>query len=259
MLKLYFENVGTQHYHFLLRRWWPAAGQGSGPAAWSRQRAGAAAAVAGGGARQRRVELAVRRSGGGGCRRRRRAGAAGRLQVAAAARRKAATAGAGSGAPETAAARSPVAAGSREGMGNGRVRVGLGRSNECRLLHESQIVKGGEKKSSETYIELAVESGSTAGRVLLLEREGKNASRRCDAIMGYHNQPSSKPQPSFWAPVLIQNKWKRSSGLEPLGPKEEKTSSKKQLLCEKNRTLFFHTHLSIGVQRAQTRPTVFQL
>ena len=44
MLKRYFENVGTQHYHFLLRRWWPAAGQGSGPAAWSRQRAGAAAA-----------------------------------------------------------------------------------------------------------------------------------------------------------------------------------------------------------------------
>jgi len=93
------------------RRRWPAAGRGSG--AWSR----------------------------------RRAGAAGRLQVAAAARRKAATAGASSGAPETAAARSPVAAGSWEWMGNGRVRVGLGRSNRCRSLHESQTVEGGGEKN----------------------------------------------------------------------------------------------------------------
>ena len=135
-------------------------------AAWSRQRAGAAAAVAGGGARQRHLELAVRRSGGdgaqeqrGGCRWRRRRVGRPRRRV-------------------QAAARSPVAAGAREGMGNGRVRVGLGRSNECRLLHESQIVKGGEKKkSSERYIELAVESGSTAGRVLLLEREEKKTLR----------------------------------------------------------------------------------
>ena len=168
MLKWYFQNIGAQHYHFLLRRWWPAAaggvaGQrrgagsaqerrrrwpaaGRGSGAWSWRCAGAAAAVAGGdGAQERR----------GGCRwRRRRAGRPQRRVQA--------------------AARSPMAAGAREGMGNGRVRVGLGRSNECRLLHESQIVEGGEeKKSSEGYIELAVESSSTTGRVLLLEREEK--------------------------------------------------------------------------------------
>ena len=75
------------------------------------------------------------------------------------------------------------------------------------------------------------------------ESRKESTRRRRDAITGYHIQPSSKPQPLFWAPVLIQNKWKRSYGLKPLGPKEQK-----QLPCEKNRgTLsFFLSHTIIN-------------
>ena len=123
--------------------------------------------MAGGRAGQRAsgVEQAARRSGGGGGRRRGAAAARGaggaqerrrRLQAATACRSGRAVAGGGGGGAQEGRdggcrqRRGPLWRRVHGRDGEGRVRVGLGRSNGCRLLHESQTVEGvGEKNLAE--------------------------------------------------------------------------------------------------------------